>query len=60
MVNLRRARKARARAEAEAQAKANRAQYGRTKTEKKLSEAQNDVANRKLDAHKRGTADPDE
>lgn len=57
VINLRRARKAKARANAEAKAQANRTQHGRSKAERKLSEAQNDVADRKLDAHKRGTSD---
>ncbi|HCK83645.1 MAG TPA: DUF4169 domain-containing protein [Hyphomonadaceae bacterium] len=57
IVNLRRARKAKARTEAEVKAQASRIQHGRSKAEQKLSEAQNDVANRKLDAHKRGTPD---
>ncbi len=57
VVNLRRARKTKARANAEKEAQTNRTQHGRSKAERKLSEAQNDVANRKLDAHKRGTPD---
>ena len=57
IVNLRRARKAKARTEAEAEAQANRVQHGRSKAERNLTEAQYDVADRKLDAHKRGTAD---
>lgn len=53
IVNLKRARKAKERAEAEAKAQANRVAHGRTKTEKKLSKAEQEAARRKLDGHKR-------
>ncbi|MBY0566327.1 MAG: DUF4169 family protein [Hyphomonadaceae bacterium] len=53
IVNLKRARKAKERAEAEAKAQANRIAHGRTKTEKKLSKAEQEAAQRKLDGHKR-------
>lgn len=53
IVNLKRARKAKERAEAEAKAQANRIAHGRTKTEKKLSKAEQEAARRKLDGHKR-------
>jgi hypothetical protein len=53
VVNLRRVRKAKARAAAEAEASANRAAHGRSKTEKKLTRAENKTAERKLDGHKR-------
>jgi hypothetical protein len=53
IVNLKRARKAKQRAEAEAKAQANRIAHGRTKTEKKLSKAEQEAARRKLDGHKR-------
>ena len=56
IVNLRRARKAKARALAEAEAAANRISHGRTKAEKKLTEAENDAAKRKIDGHKRDDA----
>jgi hypothetical protein len=53
IVNLKRARKAKERAEAEAKAQANRIAHGRTKTEKKLTKAQQEASQRKLDGHKR-------
>ncbi len=53
IVNLKRARKAKERAEAEAKAQANRVAHGRTKTEKKLTKAEQQAAQRKLDGHKR-------
>ncbi|HEX8901703.1 DUF4169 family protein [Vitreimonas sp.] len=53
IVNLRRARKHKARAEAEANANANRIQFGRSKAEKQLTEAEKEAAERKLDGHKR-------
>jgi hypothetical protein len=53
LINLRRARKAKARTQAEASADANRVEFGRTKSEKKLTKAENDVAHRRLDGHKR-------
>jgi hypothetical protein len=56
IVNLRRARKAKARALAEAEAAANRITHGRSKAEKKLTKAENDAAQRKIDGHKRDDA----
>lgn len=53
IVNLSRARKARKRTEADAKAEANRIVHGRTKAEKKLTKAQQQAAQRKLDGHKR-------
>lgn len=53
IVNLSRARKARKRGEAEAKADANRISHGRTKAEKKLTKAEQQAAQRKLDGHKR-------
>jgi len=53
IVNLKRVRKAKERAEAEAKADANRVAHGRTKSEKKLTKAQQEAAQRKLDGHKR-------
>ena len=52
IVNLRRARKQRARQDAEAQANRNRIAFGRTKAERKLTEAQADKADRTLDGHR--------
>lgn len=54
IVNLRRARKQKARAAAETEAAANRLTHGRTKAERKLTEAEQKAADRKLDGHKRG------
>ena len=56
VVNLRRARRAQQRAEAEREAKANRVAFGRTKTEKKLTQAEKDAARRKHEGHKRDDA----
>lgn len=58
VVNLRRARKARDRASAEAQAEQNRIAFGRTKAERKLTEAEKTLAERHLDGH-RLSDDPD-
>ncbi|MEQ1709051.1 MAG: DUF4169 family protein [Terricaulis sp.] len=52
IVNLRRLRKIKARAAAEAEAAINRAAHGRSKTEKKLSKAEQEIAARKLDGHR--------
>ena len=56
IVNLKRARKHKDRATAKAGAAENRAAFGRTKAEKKLSRAEKDAAQRKLDGHKRDDA----
>ncbi|HEV2511062.1 DUF4169 family protein [Bosea sp. (in: a-proteobacteria)] len=58
IVNLRRARKARDRASAEAQAEQNRIAFGRTKAERKLTEAEKALAERRLEGH-RLEGDPD-
>lgn len=58
VVNLRRARKARDRTSAEAQAAQNRIEFGRTKAERKLTEAEKTLAKRRLEGH-RLTDDPD-
>lgn len=58
IVNLRRARKARDRASAEAQAGQNRIAFGRTKAERKLTEAEKTLAERRLEGH-RLPDDPD-
>ncbi len=57
IINLRQARKNKARAEKEARAEQNRVSFGRTKAEKKLTKAELDLAQSRLDSHKR---DPDE
>jgi len=53
IVNLRQARKQKARADKEVRATENRASFGRTKVEKKLSQAEQDLAKSRLDSHKR-------
>jgi hypothetical protein len=58
IVNLRRARKARDRASSEAQAEQNRIAFGRTKAERKLTEAEKTLAERRLEGH-RLSDDPD-
>ncbi|KLK93500.1 hypothetical protein AA309_09335 [Microvirga vignae] len=53
IVNLRQARKQKARAEKEARAEQNRITFGRTKAEKEQTKAERDLAQRRLDFHKR-------
>jgi Domain of unknown function (DUF4169) len=53
LVNLRNIRKRRERADREAAATANRAAFGRTKSEKSLTTAKRQKQSRQLDAHKR-------
>lgn len=53
IINLRQARKQKARAEKEARADQNRTTFGRTKAEKELTKAEQDLAQRRLDSHKR-------
>ncbi len=53
IVNLRQARKHKARAEKEARADANRIAFGRTKAEKKQTQAEQDLEKSRLDQHKR-------
>lgn len=52
IINLRQARKQKARAEAEKTAAQNRIAFGRTKAERKLTEAERDKAARYVDGHK--------
>lgn len=52
IVNLRRARKTRSKAEAEARAAENRIAFGRTKAEKKQSEAEKALQATRLDGHR--------
>lgn len=54
IINLKRARKQKARQEAEAQAEQNRISFGRSKAERRLSEAERDKAARLLDGHRLG------
>jgi hypothetical protein len=60
IVNLRRARKARARSEAEKTAAANRVAFGRTKTEREISDKEKALAARRLDGHERVGRVPDD
>ena len=53
IINLRRARKRKQRAEKEAHAADNRRAFGRSKTERALTDAHKELAERRLDAHKR-------
>jgi hypothetical protein len=53
IVNLRHARKAKAREEADRRAQENRATFGRSKAEKKLTKANQEAERAKLDGHKR-------
>jgi hypothetical protein len=57
IINLRQARKNKARTDKEARANENRVSFGRTKAEKTLTKAEQDLAKSRLEAHKR---DPDE
>jgi hypothetical protein len=57
IINLRQARKNKARADKETRAEQNRVSFGRSKAEKTLTKAEQDLAKRRLEAHKR---DPDE
>jgi hypothetical protein len=52
IVNLRRARKVRDKRSKEAEAEANRIAHGRTKDERRLSEATTRLETEKLDAHR--------
>jgi hypothetical protein len=53
IINLRQARKHKARADKEARANENRIAFGRTKAEKNLTQAEQDLAKSRLDQHKR-------
>ncbi len=59
IVNLRQARKRKARAEKDAQAEANRVAFGRTKEDKRLSKARQDLEARRLEGHRLGPKDPE-
>jgi predicted secreted protein len=58
IINLRQARKNKARADKEARAAENRIAFGRTKAEKSLTQAERDMAARRIDAHKRDDETP--
>jgi len=53
IVNLRQMRKRKARAEKEAKAAENRIAFGRTKEERRVTEAERQLSERRLDGHKR-------
>ena len=53
VVNLRQARKRKTRAEKEAAAQVNRANFGRTKSEKELNKAKLALEKKMFDEHKR-------
>jgi hypothetical protein len=53
IINLRKARKAKGRAEAEARAAENRVKFGRSKEEKRGSEASRRLDERRLEGHRR-------
>ena len=52
IVNLRQARKKRTRAEKEAKAADNRIAFGRSKAERKLSDKERDLADRRIEGHR--------
>jgi hypothetical protein len=58
IINLRTARKRRDRSEKEMLAATNRASFGRAKSEKKLTKAEQDLATKHLDDHKRDDERP--
>lgn len=60
IVNLRRARKAKGRADKEAAAVANRAAFGRTRSEKDGQEAVRSLEARRLEGHRRDVGPDDE
>jgi hypothetical protein len=53
IVNLRLARKKRARADKETRASENRVAFGRSKAERQATNAENEIAQRRLDLHRR-------
>jgi len=59
IINLRQARKQKVRAEAAKTAEQNRISFGRTKTERKLTEAERDKAARHIDGHKLDRDEPE-
>lgn len=61
IINLRLARKRKARADKEVRASQNRLDFGRPKVEREQTRAENDLAARRLDSHKRdGDAESDD
>ena len=52
IINLRRARKAKARDESTATAEQNRIAFGRTKAERKATQAERGIAERRIEGHR--------
>ena len=59
IINLRSFRKQKARAEAEKAAEQNRLSFGRSKAERRLTDAERDKAGRQLDGHRLERDDDD-
>jgi hypothetical protein len=59
IINLRQARKRKERAAKEAKAEANRVAFGRTKGERQQTDAERDLARRRLDGHRRDDGEPE-
>jgi hypothetical protein len=60
IINLRQARKAKERREADALAEENRAKFGRSKAERKVTQAEQDLEARRLEAQRREHRDNDD
>ena len=52
IINLRRARKVRTRAAEDAQAAENRTRFGRSKAERKMAEAEAEIAQERVEGHR--------
>jgi Domain of unknown function (DUF4169) len=59
ILSLSKARKAKARAGKNAEAEQNRILFGRTKAEKQLAKAENELARKRMDAHRLAPEKPD-
>lgn len=57
IINLRRARKAKERVVADVRAAENRQRFGRPKAERQRTEAESEIAARRLEAHRRDVPD---
>ncbi|MGK2229295.1 MAG: hypothetical protein ACI9GK_003143 [Devosia sp.] len=57
IINLQKVRKQRARADKAEQAEQNRIKFGRTKAEKQLTAAEQALADKRIDGHKRDDED---
>ena len=60
IINLRQARKAKSRSDKDAKAAQNRVEFGRTKVERKLIEAERELAARRIEGHRRDKPDNDD